>query len=477
MTIPASSSSSLSMEKFTEAEACPIMLNENVKYDFLRTTVGEWVEEQSCNSGLAGPGHLTSAVNTSSILRPETVKLLRDKVEDRMQNTSIHRAETVKLLKDKIENSVPKMSPDRVSNKLTPLKLISKKQAAWETNFKRTRTMSYQMTMSEDKTSGNEYFVFSPTSSVINESESNPEIEVRVIGDGEHDSCAAEIEISNMLESARLIRNLSDLEQYFLLLGSMEEDKNLDLVVESEVLTKLFEQFEVKHGCRIILVSKLEQKEPCVYCSVETEAAWNRIPVIQKEDHPDAEYYEDIQLIPVKEEEDDPSPPNCALVEESVDNLTKRKHQNPDEIIKGRSKWTEMKFVRKRRLYGEDVEHEDCFDFDRLNPHRTFVQEFEDSLDNTDWAYNHTVLKMMADLNSETLVTLGDSRLKPDLEEKMLKEYEEWEKYKRENKHTYPQVKLKRLKSDKLVKSYKITKIVTKSLRKSPSHCTTPLYS
>ena len=102
-----------------------------------------------------------------------------------------------------------------------------------------------------------------------------------------------------------------------------------------------------------------------------------------------------------------------------------------------------MKFVRKRRLYGEDVEHEDCFDFDRLNPHRTFVQEFEDSLDNTDWAYNHTVLKMMADLNSETLVTLGDSRLKPDLEEKMFKEYEEWEKYKRENKHTYPQVKLK----------------------------------
>ena len=94
-----------------------------------------------------------------------------------------------------------------------------------------------------------------------------------------------------------------------------------------------------------------------------------------------------------------------------------------------------------------------------------------------DWAYSHTILKMMVNLNRETLVTLGDSRLKPDLEDRMLKEYEEWAKYKRENKHTYPQVKLKRLKSDKLVKSYKITKIVTKSLRKSPSHCTTPLYS
>ena len=76
---------------------------------------------------------------------------------------------------------------------------------------------------------------------------------------------------------------------------------------------------------------------------------------------------------------------------------------------------------------------------------------------------------MMANLNSEALVTLGDSRLRPDLEEKMLKEYKEWEKYKRENKH-----KLKRLKSDKLVKNYKITKIVTKNLRKSPSNCSTP---
>ena len=64
-----------------------------------------------------------------------------------------------------------------------------------------------------------------------------------------------------------------------------------------------------------------------------------------------------------------------------------------------------MRFVRKRRLNGEDVHHKDCFDFDRLNPHQTFVQEF----DNKDWAYYHTALKMMADLNSEMMVTLGDS--------------------------------------------------------------------
>ena len=81
-----------------------------------------------------------------------------------------------------------------------------------------------------------------------------------------------------------------------------------------------------------------------------------------------------------------------------------------------------MRFVRKQRLDEVDVEHEDTFDFDWLNPHRTFVQEFEDSFDTTEWAYNNTVLKMMANLNSKALVTLGDSRLRPNLEEKMLEE-------------------------------------------------------
>ena len=45
-----------------------------------------------------------------------------------------------------------------------------------------------------------------------------------------------------------------------------------------------------------------------------------------------------------------------------------------------------MRFVRKWKLDEVDVEH----------PHRTFRQEFEDSFDNTDWAYNNTMLKMMA---------------------------------------------------------------------------------
>ena len=425
------------------------LLRENVNYDIVRSVVGEMMEERSQGPRDLAP--LTSAAENSSILS-ETVKLLKDKVEDRM----------------------PKITPgpEEIPKEITTLKLIPKKQAVWQTNLKGVKSISYQLTMSEDKMKGKEYFVFSQTfSAPVIELETDTEIVVRIIDD--LSSCAAEINISNLnfSGSARLISNLSDLEQYFLHLGSAEEDRSLHLVVESEVLTKLFEQFEVKHGCRILLVTKLEQKEPSIYCSVEKTADWNTISLGVK-DEPSGEYYEGEGIELIQREEED-----CQQIkEEAIGNIS-RKHQNPDEIIDGRSKWTEMRFVRKRRLDEVDIEHEDTFDFDRLNPHRTFVQEFEDSFDNTDWAYNNTVLKMMADLNSEALVTLGDSRLRPDLEEKMLKEYEEWEKFKRENKHNYPQVKLKRLKSDKLVKNYKITKIVTKNLRKSPSNCSTPLYS
>ena len=38
------------------------------------------------------------------------------------------------------------------------------KQANWETNFKGARTMSYQLTISEDRNSGKGFFIFSPKS-------------------------------------------------------------------------------------------------------------------------------------------------------------------------------------------------------------------------------------------------------------------------------------------------------------------------
>ena len=143
------------------------------------------------------------------------------------------------------------------------------------------------------------------------------------------------------------------------------------------------------------MISKLDQDSPYVYCSLEPESEWNTtLPICKKEE---VEYYEpgvdDIKEIKVKE----------TLNYLKKEDNRSRKNHNPDEIIDGKPKWSEMKFVRKRRRSnGEDIEHEDSFDFDRLNPHRTFVQEFEDQLDNTDWVYNNTVLKMMSDLNSES---------------------------------------------------------------------------
>ena len=62
------------------------------------------------------------------------------------------------------------------------------------------------------------YVVSSPTfSSVFSELELNTGMEVKLFGD--HNSCAAKREISNISECAKLIRTLSDLEQYFHFLG------------------------------------------------------------------------------------------------------------------------------------------------------------------------------------------------------------------------------------------------------------------
>ena len=68
-------------------------------------------------------------------------------------------------------------------------------------------------------------------------------------------SCQADQAVQDLAKSARLIRNLLNLEQYFLLLSLVEKDKNF---------------------------------------------AWICLSVIKKEEHPDAEYYEAIQLTPIK---------------------------------------------------------------------------------------------------------------------------------------------------------------------------------
>ena len=147
-----------------------------------------------------------------------------------------------------------------------------------------------------------------------------------------------------------------------------------------------------------------------------------------------------------------------------------RPHHNPDEIIDGRPKWSSIKVVRPERNVGDDEEtsaKEEILDFDRLNPHRSFVAEFESEFDNTDWRYNQTVLKMVADLGCETTVTLGNTRLKPDDDKKYLDEYLNWQKYKKEILFkNSPRVRLKRLKADKMPK-VQHHKIISKILRKN----------
>ena len=121
-------------------------------------------------------------------------------------------------------------------------------------------------------------------------------------------------------------------------------------------MTNLFEQFEVKHGCRIFLVTKLEQKEPCIYCSVEKEAAWNTITLGGREIS-SGEYYEREGIELTQREGED-----CQQIKVEPIVYISRRHQNPDEIIDRQSKWTEMSFVRKQRLDEVDVDHEDTFD-------------------------------------------------------------------------------------------------------------------
>lgn len=187
-----------------------------------------------------------------------------------------------------------------------------------------------------------------------------------------------------------------------------------NILVEAERLQSIFEEYEVKHESKVLIISKLNSASPKIVCYVE----------------------------PAKEP---------ALVR-------KRSHHNPDEIIDGRPKWCEMKVSRPGG-------QEETLDFDRLNPHRSYVSEFEEEFDNTDWRYNKTLLKMVADLSCETTVTLGDSKINSTDEKKYLAEYLEWQKYKKEISQNSPKVRLKKMKADKTVK-IRQNKIISKILRK-----------
>ena len=105
------------------------LLRENVKYDIVRSVVGEMMEERSQGPGDFVP--LPSAAEHSSIL-----------------------SETVKLLKDKVKERMPKITPEEIPKEIKTFKLTPKKQAVWETNLKGVKSISYQLTLCEDKMKG-----------------------------------------------------------------------------------------------------------------------------------------------------------------------------------------------------------------------------------------------------------------------------------------------------------------------------------
>ena len=69
-------------------------------------------------------------------------------------------------------------------------------------------------------------------------------------------------------------------------------------------------------------------------------------------------------------------------------------------------------------------------DFDRLNPHRIFIPELDDNFENKNGEYQKVALKMMADLQVDTFVPIGDSRLSLEVEARARREMEEWEELK-----------------------------------------------
>ena len=98
----------------------------------------------------------------------------------------------------------------------------------------------------------------------------------------------------------------------------------------------------------------------------------------------------------------------------------------PDQIIKGKPKWTEVGVTSVTQGDGKETP----FHIDRLNPSRHLVDEIESSWRDSAEDTQRVVVNMMSDLNCELLVTLGDARLDPDTEKKYLELHEQWEKYK-----------------------------------------------
>ena len=109
-----------------------------------------------------------------------------------------------------------------------------------------------------------------------------------------------------------------------------------------------------------------------------------------------------------------------------METAEERPTQPPDQIIKGKPKWTEVGVTSVTK----GVETESPFNIDRLNPSRHLIEDIEASWREEAEDTQRVMVNMMSDLNCELLVTLGDARLDSDTEKKYMEQLEEWERYK-----------------------------------------------
>ena len=218
----------------------------------------------------------------------------------------------------------------------------------------------------------------------------------------------------------RLIEDLSSFEEHFLRLGCNEVAGTM--MIEAGRLEKLFTSFERKHGSKVMIVAKLEEEPAHITCIITSMETQERLEALER-DH---------QAVA-----------GADGVDDDGEEGGRKKPCNPDEIIDGRPKWSKIRQKRKATmtkrktllLEDEDDEKEeivqvDDLDFDRLNPHRLFIPELDDNFENKNGEYQKVALKMMADLQVDTFVPIGDSRLGAEVEAKARREMEEWEEFK-----------------------------------------------
>ena len=403
-------------------------LEENIKYGRVKNLVQQMLEERKSLNQLEGDQNtngtqllVESFEHSSQTNENQSIEILKDQIlKDRVIDVFKRDHNMSSVQKHSLGSPLPVNQEESLDIQI----FICKDLARWDTLMAGTKLSCGVMFLSRES-DGMEFLLFSPISSNLQTvvQENNCKLQIHHSPGEDH---TIKVEGStNLPQTVYCMSNVECVENHFFKIGTQTEMCS-NSIVDSETFKNILENYEVKHKSRIIVISKLNSVNPHIFCSVDPIKTWER----------------------------------AESTEEKLEESRKRYHHNPDEIIDGRPKWSSIKVLRP------GVEPEETLDFDRLNPHRSFVAEFEDEFDNTDWRYNKTVLRMTADLGCETTVTLGDSRLTIEDDKKYLEEYWEWQNRKRELSQFSPQVRLKKMKTDKMVKIRK-SRIISKILRKN----------